>query len=40
VNFEKAVGVRSFGVGSAQAKLFSQRQAVDFAREWLAQGRG
>jgi aminoglycoside 3-N-acetyltransferase len=39
-DFEKAVGVRSFGVGSAQAKLFSQRRAVDFAREWLAQRRG
>ena len=39
-DFEKAVGVRSFGVGSAQAKLFSQRRAVDFAREWLAQRPG
>ena len=39
-DFEKAVGVRSFGVGSAQAKLFSQQRAVDFAREWLARGRG
>jgi aminoglycoside 3-N-acetyltransferase len=39
-DFEKAVGVRSFGVGSAQAKHFSQRRAVDFAREWLAQRRG
>jgi aminoglycoside 3-N-acetyltransferase len=36
-DFERAVGLRSFGVGSAQAKLFSQRRAVDFAREWLAQ---
>ena len=39
-DFERAVGVRSSGVGSAQAKLFSQRRAVDFAREWLARGRG
>lgn len=39
-DFEKGVGVRSFGVGSAQAKLFSQRRAVDFAREWIAQRRG
>jgi aminoglycoside 3-N-acetyltransferase len=39
-DFEKAVGVRSSGVGSAQAKLFSQRRAVDFAREWLAQRQG
>jgi aminoglycoside 3-N-acetyltransferase len=39
-DFERAVGVRSSGVGSAQAKLFSQRRAVDFAREWLAQRRG
>ena len=39
-DFEKAAGVRSSGVGSAQAKLFSQRRAVDFAREWLAQRRG
>ena len=39
-DFEKAVGVRSFGVGSAQARLFSQRRAVDFAQEWLAQRRG
>jgi aminoglycoside 3-N-acetyltransferase len=39
-DFEKAVGVRSFGVGSAQAKHFSQRRAVDFAQEWLAQRRG
>jgi aminoglycoside 3-N-acetyltransferase len=39
-DFEKGVGVRSFGVGSAQAKHFSQRRAVDFAREWLAQRRG
>jgi aminoglycoside 3-N-acetyltransferase len=36
-DFERAVGLRSFGIGSAQAKLFSQRRAVDFAREWLAQ---
>jgi aminoglycoside 3-N-acetyltransferase len=35
-DFDKAVGVRSLGVGSAQAKLFSQRRAVDFARGWLA----
>jgi aminoglycoside 3-N-acetyltransferase len=39
-DFEKAVGVLSFGVGSAQAKLFSQRRAVDFAQAWLAQRRG
>ena len=39
-DFEKVVGVRSSRVGSAQAKLFSQRRAVDFAREWLAQRRG
>jgi aminoglycoside 3-N-acetyltransferase len=39
-NFEKAVGVRSFRVGSAQAKLFSQRQAVDFARDRITQRRG
>ena len=39
-DFEKAVGVRNSGVGSAQAKLFSQRRAVDFAREWLTQRRG
>ena len=39
-DFEKGVGVRSFGVGSAQAKHFSQRRAVDFAQEWLAQRRG
>ena len=32
-DFEKAVGVRPFRVGSAEAKLFSQRRAVDFARE-------
>jgi aminoglycoside 3-N-acetyltransferase len=38
-DFEKAVGVRSSRVGSAQAKLFSQRQAVDFARDWVAQRR-
>jgi aminoglycoside 3-N-acetyltransferase len=36
-DFEKAVGVRSSGVGSTKAKLFSQRRAVDFAREWLTQ---
>lgn len=39
-DFEKAVGVRSSGVGSTKAKLFSQRRAVDFAREWLTQRRG
>jgi aminoglycoside 3-N-acetyltransferase len=39
-DFEKVVGVRSSRVGSAQAKLFSQRRAVDFAREWLAHRRG
>jgi aminoglycoside 3-N-acetyltransferase len=39
-DFEKAVGVRSSGVGSTEAKLFSQRRAVDFAREWLTQRRG
>jgi aminoglycoside 3-N-acetyltransferase len=38
-DFEKAVAVRTFGVGSGQARLFSQRRAVDFAREWLAQRR-
>jgi aminoglycoside 3-N-acetyltransferase len=38
-DFEKAVGVRSSEVGSAQAKLFSQRRAVDFAREWLTRRR-
>jgi aminoglycoside 3-N-acetyltransferase len=39
-DFEKAVSVGSSRVGSAQAKLFSQRRAVDFAREWLARRRG
>jgi aminoglycoside 3-N-acetyltransferase len=39
-DFERAVGLRTSRVGSAQAKLFSQRRAVDFAREWLAQRRG
>ena len=39
-DFEKAVAVRSSGVGSAEAKLFSQRRAVDFAQEWVAQRRG
>jgi aminoglycoside 3-N-acetyltransferase len=39
-DFDRAVGVRSSRVGSAQAKLFSQRQAVDFAREWLARKQG
>lgn len=39
-NFEKAVGVRSSGVGSAEAKHFSQRRAVDFARDGVAQRRG
>jgi aminoglycoside 3-N-acetyltransferase len=39
-DFEKAVGVRSSRVGSAEAKLFSQRGAVDFARDWVAQRRG
>jgi aminoglycoside 3-N-acetyltransferase len=38
-DFEKAVGVHSSEVGSAQAKLFSQRRAVDFAREWLTRRR-
>jgi aminoglycoside 3-N-acetyltransferase len=31
-DFKKAVGVRSCCVGSAQAKLFSQRRVVNFAR--------
>ena len=35
-DFENAVGVRYSRVGSAQAKLFSQREAVDFAREQFA----
>ena len=39
-DFEKAVGVHTSGVGSAEAKIFSQRQAVDFARDQLAQRRG
>jgi aminoglycoside 3-N-acetyltransferase len=38
-DFEKAVGVRSSGVGPAEAKLLSQRPAVNFAREWVAQRR-
>ena len=38
-DFEKEVGVRSYWVGSAQAKLFSQRRAVDFARDWVARRR-
>jgi aminoglycoside 3-N-acetyltransferase len=38
-DFEKAVGVHSSEVGSAQAKLFSQRRAVDFAQEWLTRRR-
>jgi aminoglycoside 3-N-acetyltransferase len=32
-DFENSVGVRYSRVGSARARLFSQREAVDFARE-------
>ena len=39
-DFERAVGVHSSRVGSAEARLFSQRRAVDFARDWLAKRRG
>jgi aminoglycoside 3-N-acetyltransferase len=39
-DFEKAVGVHTSKVGSAEAKLFSQREAVNFARDWVAQRRG
>jgi aminoglycoside N3'-acetyltransferase len=35
-DFENAVGVRNSGVGSANARLFSQREAVDFAQEQIA----
>jgi aminoglycoside 3-N-acetyltransferase len=38
-DFENAVGVRYSRVGSAQVTLFSQREAVDFAREQFAHRR-
>jgi aminoglycoside 3-N-acetyltransferase len=38
-DFENAVGVRYSRVGSARARLFSQREAVDFAREQFAHRR-
>jgi aminoglycoside 3-N-acetyltransferase len=38
-DFEREVAVRRGSVGSAEARLFSQREAVDFAVEWL-RGRG
>jgi aminoglycoside 3-N-acetyltransferase len=34
-DFESAVQVRCGPVGSADARLFSQRLAVDFAVDWL-----
>jgi aminoglycoside 3-N-acetyltransferase len=38
-DFEREVPVRRGGVGSAEARLFSQRAGVDFAVDWLF-GRG
>jgi aminoglycoside 3-N-acetyltransferase len=39
-DFERKLPVKRGPVGSAEARLFSQRAAVDFAVEWLrAHGR-
>jgi aminoglycoside 3-N-acetyltransferase len=35
-DFEAVEAVRVGAVGSAPARLFRQRPAVDFAKEWLA----
>jgi aminoglycoside 3-N-acetyltransferase len=37
--FEKSIGVSTGPVGSATARLMSQRAAVDFATEWIKENR-